>query len=146
MADRPQRPMSSRRRLATLALPALVLLAAAVAHVAIAAHADRAQRERLDRRAHQVASAVEHRVRTYGDVLYSVHGLFSSSAHVTPGEFHVNLASQRIFERHPGVQVVGFAEWTARHEAAALAARVDREARAAGLGYPPFAISPPADR
>jgi len=142
MADRPQSPVSHRRRVATLAVPALVLLAAAIAQCLFAAGTERARQERLDARAKQLAASLERRVRTYGDVLYSVRGLFRSSEHVTPREFHVALASQRIFTRHPGVQVIGFAEWTPEHEVAPLAERVARETSESGLGYPPFAIAP----
>jgi signal transduction histidine kinase len=145
MDRRSTRP-SVRRRAASIAVPALILAAAVLVHLALVSAGDRAEAERLDRRAEQVANALERRVRTYGDVLYSVHGLFRSSDHVTRQEFHENLASQRIFGRHPGVQVIGYAEWADAGEAGALAARVDREARVSGLGYPAFAVGPEPDR
>ena len=142
MGDRPSSQVSRGRRAATIALPALILLAGIVAHLALVAAGHRTERERLDRRAQQVATSVQRRVRTYGDVLYSVQGLFRASHHVTQREFHVNLASQHIFRRHPGVQAVGYAEWAAGDGIARLRARVRREATASDLGYPRFAVSP----
>src|SRR4051812_37224366 len=142
MGDRPSSQVSRRRRAATIALPALILLAGIVGHLALVAAGHRTERERLDRQAQQVASSVQRRVRTYGDVLYSVKGLFRGSRHVTQREFHVNLASQHILRRHPGVQAVGYAEWAAGDGVARLAARVRREATASGLGYPRFTVRP----
>ena len=134
--------MSRRRRAATVVLPALILLAGIVAHLSLVAAGKRTERERLDRRAQQVAFSLQRRVRSYGDVLYSVKGLFRGSEHVTQREFHENLSSQHLFRRHPGVQVVGYAEWAAGAGVGRLAARVGREATASGLGYPGFAVRP----
>src|SRR3954447_15731117 len=142
MADRPSSQVSRRRRAAAIALPALILLAGLVAHLALVAAGHRTQRERLDRRAEQVASALQRRVRTYGDVLYSVKGLFRGSRHATQREFHENLGSQHIVERHPGVQVVGYAEWAAGRGIGRLARRVRREAAAARLHYPRLGVKP----
>ena len=142
MADRESSAVSRRRRAATVVLPALILLAGIVAHLALVAAGKRTERERLDRRAQQVAYSLQRRVRSYGDVLYSVKGLFRGSEHVTQREFHQNLSSQHLFRRHPGVQVVGYAEWAAGAGVGRLAARVAREATASGLGYPGFAVRP----
>jgi signal transduction histidine kinase len=142
MAGLPSSTARPRRRAATLVLPALILLAGIVAHAALVEAGDRTERERLDRHADRVAATIARRVRTYGEVLYSVHGLFLSSRHVTPREFHDNLAAQRIFRRHPGVQVVGFAQWAEGTEIPELAARVGRETAASGLGYPRFRVQP----
>ena len=142
MADRESSAVSRRRRAATVVLPALILLAGIVAHLSLVAAGKRTERERLDRRAQQVAYSLQRRVRSYGDVLYSVKGLFRGSEHVTQREFHENLSSQHLFRRHPGVQVVGYAEWAAGAGVGRLAARVAREATASGLGYPGFAVRP----
>ena len=142
MADRESSAVSRRRRAATVVLPALILLAGIVAHLSLVAAGKRTERERLDRRAQQVAFSLQRRVRSYGDVLYSVKGLFRGSEHVTQREFHENLSSQHLFRRHPGVQVVGYAEWAAGAGVGRLAARVGREATASGLGYPGFAVRP----
>jgi CHASE1-domain containing sensor protein len=144
MDDRATQRADRRRRAASIALPALILLAAVVGHFAVATGGDRAERERLDRRSQLLSAALERRVRNYGDVLYGVHGLFRGSDHVTPEEFHANLASQRIFDRYPGVQVVGFAEVAGSSQVDALVARVRREALASGLGYPRFRLKPAA--
>jgi signal transduction histidine kinase len=142
MARQPSSRARRRLRAATLVLPALILLAGIVVHAALVDACDRTERARLDQRAEQVAATIARRVRIYGDVLYSVHALFLSSQHVTPREFHDNLHAQRIFRRHPGVQVVGFAEWAEGSDIARLAARVRRETRGSRLGYPRFAVKP----
>ena len=69
------------------------------------------QKERFERQADGVESAVEGRLDTHVALLRATVGLFTASDEVTPDEFEKFIGSLDLIERYPGVQGIGFAAW-----------------------------------
>jgi CHASE1-domain containing sensor protein len=79
---------------------------------------------------------VDHRISAYRETLIGASGLRGASSTVTRAEYHDYVERLGIRDRFPGIQVIGFAELVPgpardRYETAA-----NRDAAAAGLGYP----------
>jgi signal transduction histidine kinase len=117
MGLRPSLPERRRGLALGLVLPAIILLAALGGHQLVVEDGKRRERERLDAAAARIAGALQRRVRTSGDVLYGVRGLFGGARQVTAAQFHASLVAQEVHRRYPGVQVVGYADLLARRGA-----------------------------
>ena len=89
-----------------------------------------------------VANTIDRRVDTYLEKLYGIRGLLEVDAATTRRQFETYLADQRLQERFPGAQSLGFATRTVMPGRGGYARSVDRDARASGLPYPPFEIRP----
>jgi signal transduction histidine kinase len=107
---------------------------------------DRRGDEQLSERAHTIAQSIDRRVDTYIEKTYGLRGLFDVSQHPSHRAFETFLTGQRIQERFPGALSLGFAEVSRIRGRDAFIRRVDRDARASGLGYSRFAIRPNAAR
>jgi signal transduction histidine kinase len=89
-----------------------------------------------------VAATIDRRVETYLEKLYGIRGLLEVDSTPTRRQFEQYLADQRIQERFPGAQSLGFASRTTLEDRRDYSARVDRDSQRSGLGYPPFEIRP----
>jgi signal transduction histidine kinase len=125
-----------------LGLAALTATAALVT----ARQVDRREDQLLDERARSVVGAIDRRIETYTEKLFGVRGAFAASRALTRAEYERFLSTQGVGRRYPGVLGLGYAELVPDHGRARFIRRVDRDARASGLGYPDFVIRPNAQR
>jgi signal transduction histidine kinase len=131
---------------AAAAVTACLLIATALAASFGARQIDHRAAEQLDEQAGIVAATVDRRVDAYLEKLYGIRGFMMGSEEATRAEFERYLAEQRIGERFPGAQSVGFAEVSQLEGRDAFIERVDRDAQESNLPYPRFAIRPNAFR
>ncbi|MEV0900995.1 CHASE domain-containing protein [Actinoplanes sp. NPDC049802] len=99
----------------------------------------------LRNRAATAQQLINGRLGTYTEILYGLRALRGASEELRRREFHQYIASLRVLDRYPGVQVIGFAPLV-REKPAAFEASVRADAAASGLPYPRFAIHPPGVR
>jgi signal transduction histidine kinase len=136
------------RRPSTLALAVFLGLAAvaAIAAVFTARQVDQREDQLLDERAQAVIDAIDRRIETYTEKLFGVRAAFTGSRRVTHAEYDTFLGTQEVGRRYPGVLGIGYASVAPDARRDAFIRRVDRDAQAAGIGYPPFMIRPNAER
>jgi signal transduction histidine kinase len=136
----------SRPSAAAATVTACLLIATALAASFGARQIDHRAAEQLDERAGIVAATIDRRVDAYLEKLYGIRGFMMGSEVATRAEFETYLAEQRISERFPGAQSVGFADVSTIEGRDAYIERVDRDAQRSNLPYPRFAIRPNAFR
>jgi signal transduction histidine kinase len=136
----------SRPSAAAATVTACLLIATALAASFGARQIDRRAAEQLDERAGIVAATIDRRVDAYLEKLFGIRGFMMGSEEATRAEFEEYLAEQRIAERFPGAQSVGFAEMTTLEGRDAYIDRVDADAQRSNLPYPRFSIRPNAFR
>jgi signal transduction histidine kinase len=85
---------------------------------------------------------VDHRISAYRETLIGASGLRGASSTVTRAEYHDYVERLGIRDRYPGIQVMGFAELVPGADRGRYEIAADRDAAAAGLGYPQLRISP----
>jgi signal transduction histidine kinase len=129
-----------RERVATVALPVLVVAISVIAAWQLARSQHDRRDARVRARATQAAQVVQQRIGSYTDVLFGVRGLFEASNGVGRREFHAHLHAVGVAHRYPGVRVVGVAELTPTDDTAQFVRRVRADVRRSGLPYPRFAI------
>jgi len=134
------------RWLVSLAINPYVVLVAAVIATGIGWRVARTiayedGRHVFDNLADRVATAITNRMTTYQQVLVGGAALFAASEHVDRGEWGAYVGAQRISERFPGIQALGFAQRVRPAERAAHVARVRRED-----GLAAYEIRPPGER
>jgi signal transduction histidine kinase len=136
------------RRPSSLALAVFLGLAAvtAIAAVFLARQVDRREDQLLDERARTVVQAIDRRIETYTEKLFGVRGAFSASEALTHAEYEAFLGTQGVSRRYPGVLALGYADLIPDERRAEFIRGVDRDAQAAGLGYPELVIRPNAQR
>lgn len=78
----------------------------------------------------------------YAEILYGIRGFFAGSSDIDRDEFHRYFRTLKVADRHPGLQMVGYARRvpTAGRERFVGEVRADRSVDPAG--YPGFAIRP----
>lgn len=136
------------RRPSTSALVVFLGLAAitAIAAVFTARQVERRADQELDERAQSVVEAIDRRIETYTEKLFGVRGAFTGSRELTHAEYETFLGTQEVNRRYPGVLALGYASLLPDAGRAAFIRDVDRDAKAARLGYPDFVIRPNAER
>jgi diguanylate cyclase (GGDEF)-like protein len=93
-----------------------------------------------------VANDVQSRIRTYGDVLYAIRGLFDSSDDVTRDEFHRFAQALSLDERYPGATNISFAPRVPHAKKLQFERAVRAETSPLVKGLPEFAVKPPGER
>jgi signal transduction histidine kinase len=136
------------RRPSTLALVVFLGLAAITITAAVftARQVDRREDQLLDERARGVADAIDRRIETYTEKLFGVRAAFAGSEVLTHEEYETFLGTQEVNRRYPGVLALGYADLVPDVGRTAFIRGVDRDARAADIGYPDFVIRPNAER
>jgi signal transduction histidine kinase len=66
----------------------------------------------FDKEAHRIVNKIEVRMSHYGETLYAARGLFSTSNNIERDEWFQFIKTQKIAERFPGIQGVGFQKRT----------------------------------
>jgi signal transduction histidine kinase len=125
-----------------VAVFAALLIASGLAATLVARQIDRRADQKLDEQAGTVATTIDRRVDAYLEKLYGIRGLIEVDATPTRRQFETYLAEQRIQERFPGSQSLGFATRSTMEGRDRYVREVDRDARRSGLPYPPFEIRP----
>src|SRR3712207_1209135 len=100
-----------RSRWTLTGIPLLIAAFGILAVVVIERETRERAEARVDERAAAAMMTLERRLDAYADVLYAVRGLFEATGYPAHTAFHAHIAAQRLQERHPGVLVVGFAEY-----------------------------------
>jgi signal transduction histidine kinase len=136
------------RRPSTLALAVFLGLAAvtAIAAMFTARQVGRREDQLLDERAESVVEAIDRRIETYTEKLFGVRGAFAGSQTLTHSEYETFLQTQEIAERYPGVLGLGYADLLPDAGRERYLGRLDRDAKAAGIGYPDLVVRPNAER
>ena len=136
------------RRPSSLALAVFLGLAAVTLTAAVftARQVDRREDQLLDERAQSVVEAIDRRIEAYTEKLFGIRGAFTGSRELTHSEFETFLTTQEVSRRYPGVLGLGYADLAPDINRGAFIRRVNRDAQAADLGYPPFVIRPNAER
>jgi diguanylate cyclase (GGDEF)-like protein len=93
-----------------------------------------------------VANDVQSRIRTYGDVLFALRGLFDSSDDVTRDEFHRFAQALSLDERYPGATNISFAHRVPHAKKLQFERAVRAETSPLVKGLPEFAVKPPGER
>src|SRR5690348_4962054 len=83
--------------------------------------------EQFHKEALQVTESIAARMRLYENTLYGAQGMFDASDNVTRQEFRTFVNRQRVHERFPGVQCIGFSKRLAFGEVKALEDSVKAE-------------------
>jgi len=96
--------------------------------------------ERFQEEAQQITESIAARMRLYENTLYGAQGLFDASDVVSRKEFKTFVERQRVNERFPGVQCIGFSKRLAPSEVKTLEASVQAE------GFADFHIRPEEPR
>jgi signal transduction histidine kinase len=125
-----------------LGLTLVTIIAAAFT----ARQVDRREDQLLDERARAVVGAIDRRIETYTEKLFGVRGAFAGSRELDHSEYETFLGTQEVSERYPGVLALGYADLVPDAGRERFIREVDRDAKAAGLGYPDFVIRPNAER
>jgi diguanylate cyclase (GGDEF)-like protein len=94
----------------------------------------------------EVAGDIEARIKTYGDVLFALRGLFDASEKVTRDEFHRFAEALSLGERYPGVTNISFAFLVPHRQKAAFERAVRAETSPLVKSLPTFTIQPPGER
>lgn len=136
------------RRPSTLALAVFlgILAVALIASVFTYRQVDRRADQELDERARTVATAIDRRIETYTEKLFGVRGAFTGSVKLTHAEYETFLGTQEVGRRYPGVLALGYADLLPDVGRANFIRSLDRDAKAANLGYPDLVIRPNAER
>ena len=136
------------RRPSSLALAVFlgILAITLIASVFTLRQVDRRADQELDERARAVAEAIDRRIETYTEKLFGVRGAFTGSRNLSHAEYETFLSTQEVGRRYPGVLALGYADLLPDTGRRAFIRRLDRDARAADLGYPGLVIRPNAER
>jgi signal transduction histidine kinase len=136
------------RRPSTLAVAVFlgILAVALIAAVSTYRQVDRRADQELDERARAVAEAIDRRIETYTEKLFGVRGAFTGSRELDHAEYETFLGTQEVGRRYPGVLALGYADVLPDDGRQAFIRALDRDAKAAGLGYPDLVIRPNAER
>ncbi|HEV2812141.1 MAG TPA: CHASE domain-containing protein [Solirubrobacteraceae bacterium] len=136
------------RRPSTLALAVFLGLAAVtvIAAVFTARQVDRRADQLLDERAQSVVGSIDRRIETYTEKLFGLRGAFTGSEELTHAEYETFLNTQEVARRYPGVLALGYADLVPDVRRDEFIRAVDRDAKAANVGYPDFVIRPNAER
>jgi signal transduction histidine kinase/CHASE1-domain containing sensor protein len=108
-------------------------------HYAVRAGVEEARRS-VAQDADRISWSITARVQSYEQILLGAAALAVASDKVTGDEWRRYVANQRIDERFPEIQAIGFAEQVEARELPALVERVRAD------GATDFAIHPPGDR
>ncbi|MCX6968636.1 MAG: CHASE domain-containing protein [Verrucomicrobia bacterium] len=124
---------------------ALAILLAGLAATALAARhqkldADQGARQAFDFVCGEVRLRVEGRIREHEQILRSAAGLFVDEYGVTRQEWREYAERQKLGQKLPGIQGIGFAELIPRGQLAQVTQRVRAE------GFPDFRVWPEGDR
>jgi diguanylate cyclase (GGDEF)-like protein len=103
-------------------------------------------RSRFETVAIGIANDVQSRIRAYGDVLYSLRGLFDASDKVSRDDFHRFAEALSMVERYPGLANVSFSVRVLQAGKVQFERVVRAETSPLLKGLPEFAIKPPGER
>ena len=129
-------------------VPGMILIAGMVLTLVVwqvvRQHESSKSRVEFDLLLHQIADAIQDRMKANEQVLRGVVGLFSANSQagrdVTRSEFKTFVAALRLNERYPGIQGVGFSRLIPPAQLAdhLLAIRAE--------GFPEYVLRPPGER
>jgi len=103
-------------------------------------------RLRFEREAKDANSIIEGRLRSYGDVLYSLRALYAGEGPVDRLRFHRFIESLDLKHRYPGFISLNYAAHVPAQDKTRFEETVRRDTSFNPRGYPQFAIKPPGER
>jgi len=103
-------------------------------------------RLRFEREAKDASSTIEDRLRSYGDVLYSLRALFAGEDSVERMRFHRFIQSLDLEHRYPGFISLNYAAYVPAKDKKRFEQAVRQDTSVHPRGYPQFAIKPPGER
>jgi PAS domain S-box-containing protein len=103
-------------------------------------------RLRFEREAKDANSIIEGQLRSYGDVLYALRGMFASEDPVDRLRFHRFVESLDLKQRYPGFISLNYAKYVRAGDKKRFEEAVRRDTSFDPRGYPRFAIKPPGER
>src|SRR6267154_2996510 len=103
-------------------------------------------RLRFEREAKDANSIIEGRLRSYGDVLYSLRALYAGEGPVDRLRFHRFIESLDLKHRYPGFISLNYAAYVPASDRKRFEETVRRDTSLSPRGYPGFAIKPLGER
>jgi PAS domain S-box-containing protein len=103
-------------------------------------------RLRFEREARDASSTIEDRLRSYGDVLFSLRALFAGEDSVERMRFHRFIESLDLPRRYPGFISLNYAAYVPAGDKRKFEEAARRDTSLHPQGYPHFAIRPPGER
>jgi signal transduction histidine kinase len=103
-------------------------------------------RLQFEREANSAHSIIEHRLRSYSDVLYALRALFASDDSVGRLDFHRFVESLGLKRRYPGFISINYAKYVPAKDKRRFEESVRRDTSLDPRGYPQFSIRPAGER